>query len=130
MSVKITLDAATHEICIQTNGSEIQLSQVRTRKLQGDRLQHELVFLKNYNEPETCAMSVKITLDAAAHEICIQTNGSEIQLSQVRTRKLQGDRLQYELVFLKNYNEPETCAMCHGQLSCQARTRLSPLPEL
>ena len=75
-------------------------------------------------------MSVKITLDAATHEICIQTNGSEIQLSQVRTSKLQGDRLQYELLFLQNYNEPEICAICHHQLSCQARTRLSPLLEL
>ena len=77
-------------------------------------------------------MPVKINLDTGTHEICIKTNGSEIQLSEVKISKAQGDRLQCELVLQKNERH-EICAMCHDQLiSNHARTGLKPgiVPEL
>ena len=77
-------------------------------------------------------MPVKIKLDTGTHDICIKTNGSEIQLSEVKISKVQGDRLQCELVLQKNERH-EICAMCHDQLiSYEARTGLKPgiVPEL
>ena len=133
MPVIIMLDTGTHEICIKTNGSEIQLSEVKMPVIiKLDTGTHEICIKTNGSEIQLSEvkMPVIIKLGTDTHEICIKTTGSEIQLSKVKIRKLQGDSLQCELVLQKN-EKHEICAMCHGQLiSYEARTRLKPVPEL